>query len=184
MLRTTSLDNYDKWTEGKLPFSSPEVKHAAELIGKIWLDEKYVYGGRKGIVSTSFGDSPVNMFSDPPKCWLHKQGNFITSFLPAATQKDLDNQVGIFQTPSVNGTTPVEGGVQRSAGRRPTRPAGPTSSACNANIRWSRQAPLTCMYAGRSPSARNPSFSTTRSELAFSGRIATSRRCSFTTVKA
>ena len=90
MLRTTSLENYDAWTEGKLPFSSPEVKKAAETLGKIWLDEKYVYGGRKGIVSTSFGDSPVNMFSDPPKCWLHKQGNFITAFFPEKAKAGVD----------------------------------------------------------------------------------------------
>ena len=30
MLRTTSLENYDKWTRGELKFSSPEVKNAAD----------------------------------------------------------------------------------------------------------------------------------------------------------
>ena len=29
MLRTTSLENYDKWVAGELKFSSPEVKKAA-----------------------------------------------------------------------------------------------------------------------------------------------------------
>jgi alpha-glucoside transport system substrate-binding protein len=82
MLRTTSTDNYDKWTTGQLKFSSPEVTHAAEMVAAIWLNPKYVYGGAKGIVSTSFGDAPAPMFSDPPKCWLHRQGNFITSFFP------------------------------------------------------------------------------------------------------
>jgi alpha-glucoside transport system substrate-binding protein len=46
----------------------------------IWLNEKYVYGGRQFIVSTAFGDAPAPMLEDQPKCWLHKQGNFITSF--------------------------------------------------------------------------------------------------------
>lgn len=82
MLRTTSLDNYDKWTTGQLKFTSPEVKNAAETIAKIWTDDKYVYGGRTAIVSTSFGDAPAPMFANPPKCWLHKQGNFIVSFFP------------------------------------------------------------------------------------------------------
>lgn len=82
MLRTTSLDNYDKWTTGQLKFTSPEVKHAADMIATIWTNDKYVYGGRKGIVSTSFGDAPAPMFAKPPKCWLHKQGNFIVSFFP------------------------------------------------------------------------------------------------------
>jgi len=91
MLRTTSLDNYDKWVTGDLKFSSPEVKNAANVIAKIWLDDKYVYGGRKAIVSTSFGDAPAPMFANPPKCWLHKQGNFIVSFFP----KDKNLKAGV-----------------------------------------------------------------------------------------
>ena len=34
MLRTTSLANYDKWTSGTLPFTSPEVKNATEADGR------------------------------------------------------------------------------------------------------------------------------------------------------
>ena len=81
MLRTTSLENYDKWTNGELKFSSPEVKHALEVLAELWADE-YVYGGAEAIVTTNFADAPVPMFEDPPKCWLHKQGNFVTSFFP------------------------------------------------------------------------------------------------------
>ena len=82
MLRTASLEDYDRWTSGALKFSSPEVKRAAESVASIWLKDGLVFGGTKAIVSTSFGDAPAGMFADPPKCWLHKQGNFITSFFP------------------------------------------------------------------------------------------------------
>ncbi len=91
MLRTTSLENYDKWVTGDLKFSSPEVKNAAEIMAEIWTNDKYVYGGRTAIVSTNFGDAPAPMFATPPKCWLHKQGNFITSFFP----KDKNLQAGV-----------------------------------------------------------------------------------------
>jgi alpha-glucoside transport system substrate-binding protein len=80
MLRTTALENYDKWITGELPFSSPEVKHAAEVMSDIWLNEDYVYGGPKQIVTTFIGDSPVPMFANPPKCWLHMQAGWITDF--------------------------------------------------------------------------------------------------------
>ena len=90
MLRTTSLENYDAWTTGALPFSSPEVKRAAEIMSEIWLNDAYVYGGRAAIVSTFFGDSPNGMFEDPPRCWMHKQGNFITSFFPAGKVAGVD----------------------------------------------------------------------------------------------
>ena len=82
MLRTTSLENYDKWVAGELKFSSPEVKHAAEVMSDLWFKEGYAYGGRGAIATTAFGDSPKPMFDNPPKCWLHKQGNFITTFFP------------------------------------------------------------------------------------------------------
>jgi alpha-glucoside transport system substrate-binding protein len=91
MLRTASLEDYDRWTTGDLKFASPEVKRAAEKVGAIWLNDKLVYGGAKAIVSTSFGDAPAPMFVEPPKCWLHKQGNFITSFFP----KDRDLKPGV-----------------------------------------------------------------------------------------
>ena len=83
MLRTTSLENYDAWVAGELPFDSPEVRKAIETWGEIWFNSDYVFGGTEGIVSTNFGDSPAPMFEDPPRCWFHKQGNFITSFFPA-----------------------------------------------------------------------------------------------------
>jgi alpha-glucoside transport system substrate-binding protein len=82
MLRTTSLENYDAWVAGTLPFDSPEVKKAIETWSELWFNDAYVFGGRSSIVSTYFGDSPKPMFDDPPKCWMHRQGNFITGFFP------------------------------------------------------------------------------------------------------
>jgi alpha-glucoside transport system substrate-binding protein len=95
MLRTTSLENYDNWSfpaspEDRLPFTSPEVKNAAETLAQIWFNEDYVYGGTAAIADTAFGDSPAPMFEDPPKCWMHKQGNFITSFFPEGSEAGVD----------------------------------------------------------------------------------------------
>jgi alpha-glucoside transport system substrate-binding protein len=90
MLRTTSLDNYDAWVAGDLPFDSPEVKNAIETWSNIWFNDAYVYGGRSSIVSTAFGDAPGPMFQDPPQCWLHRQANFITSFFPESAEYGVD----------------------------------------------------------------------------------------------
>jgi alpha-glucoside transport system substrate-binding protein len=93
MLRTTTVQNYDDWVSHKLPFSSPEVTAAAQKVGDIFFNSKMVNGGTAGIVSTNFGDSPKAMFTDPPKCWLHRQGNFITSFFPADVKPGVDYDV-------------------------------------------------------------------------------------------
>jgi alpha-glucoside transport system substrate-binding protein len=90
MLRTTSLENYDAWVAGELPFSSPEVKNAIETFSEVWFNDQYTFGGPSTIVSTNFGDSPAPMFEDPPRCWMHKQGNFITGFFPADAQAGVD----------------------------------------------------------------------------------------------
>ncbi len=78
MLRTTSPANYDAWTRGELPFTSPEVRRAFEILTDIWFNDQYVYGGRQAIASTNFLDAPNPMFQEPPRCWLHRQANFIT----------------------------------------------------------------------------------------------------------
>lgn len=80
MLRTTSLENYDAWVTGELPFSSPEVTNAFETMSEIWLNDAYVFGGVPSIVSTAVGDSPVPMFEDPPGCWFHVQAAWIVDF--------------------------------------------------------------------------------------------------------
>ncbi len=92
MLRTTTPENYDKWVAGTLKFDSPEVRKAISYMTPIWTNDKMVYGGTKAIASTAFGDAPKPMFNNPPKCWLHKQGNFITSFFPSdlVAGKDYD----------------------------------------------------------------------------------------------
>jgi alpha-glucoside transport system substrate-binding protein len=90
MLRTTSLENYDAWVAGELPFSSPEVQNAIETWSEIWFNPDFVLGGTDAIVSTYFGDAPAPMFEDPPQCWLHRQGNFITGFFPEGAEAGVD----------------------------------------------------------------------------------------------
>jgi alpha-glucoside transport system substrate-binding protein len=100
MLRTTSLENYDAWVAGDLPFNSAEVKNAIETWSEIWFNSDYVHGGTESIVSTYFGDAPHPMFEDPPECWLHRQGSFITGFFPEGAQIGVDYD--FFYLPPVN----------------------------------------------------------------------------------
>lgn len=102
MLRTTSLENYDKWVNGELNFSSPEVKHAVQVMSDLWFAEGFTYGGRSSISTTFFGDAPTPMFEETPQCWLHRQGSFITSFFPAEAEAGVDYD--FFPLPSIEAT--------------------------------------------------------------------------------
>jgi alpha-glucoside transport system substrate-binding protein len=90
LLRTAPLSDYDAWVAGTLKFDSPQIRNVVSIMDKIWKNPKYVYGGTAAIVSTQFSDAPAPMFQDPPKCWLHKQGNFITSFFPQTAKAGVD----------------------------------------------------------------------------------------------
>jgi alpha-glucoside transport system substrate-binding protein len=111
MLGTQPPEKYDEWVAGTLPFSSPEVKAAWQAMADVWLKAGNVFGGTKGIVSTAFGDAPAGMFTNPPKCWLHRQGNFITSFFPTTAKAGVDYD--FFPLPAVD---PSHDGYMQVAG--------------------------------------------------------------------
>lgn len=102
MLRTQSPETYDKWVAGQLPFNSPEVKNAFDILGKIWLDPNMVYGGQQTIALTEVPQSAAFLFDSPPKCWLHMQGSFATNFFPETVRQNLDQQVGLFLMPPID----------------------------------------------------------------------------------
>jgi len=90
MLRTQPVEKYDQWTRGELKFDSPEVRNAFEILGNIWFNEDYVYGGTTSILQTFFGDGPTPLFDDPPSCYMHRQASFIPNFFPGGPE-----QVGV-----------------------------------------------------------------------------------------
>lgn len=107
MLRTQPVAAYDNWITGKLPFSSPEVKNAFNIVNEIWNNPKAVYGGRNAIAATSFLASTKGLFTAPQQCWLHMQGSFATDFMQDNIKKDLDSNVGVFVLPMINTKLPV-----------------------------------------------------------------------------
>lgn len=102
MLRTQTTDVYDRWIAGEVAFSSPEVRRAFEILGEVWFTDGNVYGGRQSIVLTNFGDAATFLFTDPPNCWLHMQGSFVTNFFQDSVKADLDNKVGLFVMPPID----------------------------------------------------------------------------------
>jgi len=113
VLRYGGPETYDKWTKHEIPFTDPVVKQAATEFEKLALADGNVFGGRKGVVSNAFATAANPMFQNPPKCFLHRQGNFITQkgFFPDAVRTKLDTDVGVFQLPGTSpDSRPVLGG--------------------------------------------------------------------------
>lgn len=97
MLRTQSPEDYDAWTTNKLKFNDPKVLNAIDEFG--WfIKDAYVSGGKNSVAATDFRESPLGLFSSPPKCYMHRQASFISSFFPK--DKVLGQDVDFFYFPA------------------------------------------------------------------------------------
>ncbi len=110
MLRTVEPEVYDQWVNHEIPFNDPRVKNAAEIMGKIWFNEDYVYGGRTGILTIPVADTQNPMFEDTPGCWMHRQAGWIPAFFPEGKEAGKDSN--FFYLPPIDPALgkPVLGG--------------------------------------------------------------------------
>lgn len=84
VLRQAGPEVYDRWYQGKIKWTSPEIKKAWQTWGEIVADPKMVLGGKQGMLATNFGDAANPLFTTPPKAYLHHQASFITDFIVKA----------------------------------------------------------------------------------------------------
>ncbi len=103
VLRQAGPDKYDQWWQGKLAWTSPEIKSAWQTFGKIATDPKMVFGGPTTELTTNFGDAGKPLFTNPPGCYLHHQATFITDFFVKGTPgiKPVDD-FNFFVFPDIN----------------------------------------------------------------------------------
>jgi alpha-glucoside transport system substrate-binding protein len=80
-LKTYGPAKYREWYEGKLPWTSPEVKAVWQTWGKVVGNPKLCYGGSQYILSTNFGNAFAPLFEKPPKAYFHFQATFIQGFI-------------------------------------------------------------------------------------------------------
>jgi alpha-glucoside transport system substrate-binding protein len=80
-LRLHGPDTYRDWYEGRLPWTSPEVREVWEYWGRIAADPDMVYGGKQYMLSTNFGQAAAPLFMDPPRAFFHMQASFIQGFI-------------------------------------------------------------------------------------------------------
>jgi alpha-glucoside transport system substrate-binding protein len=95
---------YDKWVAGTQKWTSPEIKLAFQTFGTILgSNDANIYGGKNQALSASFKTTGDGLFSNPPKCYMHNQASFITSFFAAdnpALQPVTD--YNFFAVPDIN----------------------------------------------------------------------------------
>jgi alpha-glucoside transport system substrate-binding protein len=90
MLRTQPPEVYDQWVTNEIPFNDPAIVNAIETFGMFAKNDAWVDGGAAAVASTDFRDSPQGMFGVPPRCYMHRQASFISSFFPEGTELGVD----------------------------------------------------------------------------------------------
>jgi alpha-glucoside transport system substrate-binding protein len=80
-LRMYGPDTYKAWYDGKLAWTSPQMKSVWQAWGKIVADPKMTYGGNQYEMSTNFGTAFTPVFQSPPAAYFHFQATFIQSFI-------------------------------------------------------------------------------------------------------
>ena len=84
-MRQSGEQTYNDWWQGKIAWTSPEIKQAWETWGQIVADPKMVYGGANTMLTTNFGNVGDGLFTTPPNCYMVHQASFITSFFQQNT---------------------------------------------------------------------------------------------------
>ncbi|MEJ2043622.1 MAG: ABC transporter substrate-binding protein [Reinekea sp.] len=82
MLRTQPASVYDQWVSHDIRFNDSRVVKAIETFGEIAKNDDFVVGGAEAVGTTDFRDSPKDLFTVPPKCFMHRQASFIPAFFP------------------------------------------------------------------------------------------------------
>ncbi|MBN1959492.1 MAG: carbohydrate ABC transporter substrate-binding protein [Deltaproteobacteria bacterium] len=81
LLGKYGAQKYVEWYKGKLAWTSDEMKSVFKMWGQIVTDKKMVYGGKKYILATNFGEAFIPVFKSPSKAMFHFQAAFIQSFI-------------------------------------------------------------------------------------------------------
>jgi alpha-glucoside transport system substrate-binding protein len=108
VLRQSGADVYNNWWQGKVAWTSPEIKQAFQTWGQIVANPKMVYGGTNYVLSTDFSKVGDPLFTTPPGCYMVHQASFITSFF-TTTYPNLKpvQDFNFFPFPKFNASSPT-----------------------------------------------------------------------------
>ncbi|WP_433205616.1 ABC transporter substrate-binding protein [Dactylosporangium sp. CS-047395] len=114
MLRQAGTGPYDDWWQGKLSWTSPQVRAAFDAFGKLAADPKMVAGGPTAVLTTSFSTAPQGLYAKPPRCKLTPQAEWLGNTLAQSVPdvKPVDN-VDFFTFPALD---QANGGLLETSG--------------------------------------------------------------------
>lgn len=103
LLTGAGADVWDEWAAGDLAWTSDEVREAFEQFGAIATDPEQVNGGATAVVSTDFLQAALPLWSDPARCDLTLQADWLQSTVPGQVEGVTEGeQIDFFLFPAVS----------------------------------------------------------------------------------
>ncbi|MGI9615106.1 MAG: protein kinase domain-containing protein [Acidimicrobiales bacterium] len=116
VLRRHGAAVYDRWVQGAVRFSDPEIVEAFDEVRDLWATPGAVHAEAGSIQTTSFGDNGAPLVGD--RCLMHRQATFFASSLPPGTAlaDGTAGAVDVFYLPSEDQNRPlISGGAWGAA---------------------------------------------------------------------
>ena len=101
IMRQSGDQVYTDWIQGKVKFSSAQIKQGYQTFLKEVSDQN-VFGGRNTALSTNFGKAGDPLFNSPPGCLFLEQATFIANFFHQNKGVTAGTDFDFFAHPSVN----------------------------------------------------------------------------------
>lgn len=93
-------DLLKQWGEGKLPWTSPQVKDAWQMFGSIATDPKKVSGGVTGSLAASIATGSNGLIANPPTCQADVWGSWVPGLIGSGVKPGVN--LDFYQVPPSN----------------------------------------------------------------------------------
>jgi alpha-glucoside transport system substrate-binding protein len=104
-VRTAGPDKYnDLFANGKLPFTDPSVVKAAQQMTSLIANDKYVAGGKEGVLGTKFVDGIGRVFGTSADAQMYFEGGFVGGIALGDVNKSLvvGTNIDFFPFPTID----------------------------------------------------------------------------------
>ena len=105
-LRLAGPARYDLLASHRIPWTDPSVTDTLRLMSRV-LAPGLMTGGTAGALSTTFNQSVIQAFSDPPGAGMVFEGDFVAGAVTGMTKAELGVDADAFTFPSLGQSAPV-----------------------------------------------------------------------------
>lgn len=103
-IRRLGPAQYDRWTEGTLPFDSPQIAAVFGELDELLRSPGATAGGSRAVLTAPWERSAALLLDGSPTCLMAHQADFLRREFPSGTSIGPDGDVDFFVLPSADAT--------------------------------------------------------------------------------